>query len=393
MYGLVSLSVLRLSLSFLGAPSPVVSWDTLRAPILAVVGETSPLHPLLIGEISGIALDDAGHVFVSDFQEPRVLVLASDGRLLVTIGRKGRGPGEFTAPTGPVLDAQGRLYVRDLEQIVRFLPDPKTGLPTQFDRAIIGPTMAPWRSKLSSVIDQMGKFYFPLEVGLRDGLTHYAYRRYDATGRALDSLPVPLYPTSRASFAFVRTGPSGGRMVFGVNVVPFHPLPVWTPTPAGTLLSGSASIYELVETDVRQQPVRRITLPRTPVPIPERERADSAKALEQRIDSLPVPITEVSGVSEEVKARRLPTTYPMYVALATTASGELWVQRWPSPQFHDSTVLDVLSPTGQYQRTVIISRVCAGSPTFVVRNGLLACVVIDRESGAESTLIARVAPR
>jgi len=132
--------------------------------------------------------------------------------------------------------------------------------------------------------------------------------------------------------------------------------------------------------------------PRAPLSIPEPERGDSAKALERRIDSLPVPIGDVSGVSEEVKARRLPTTYPMYVALATTPPGEVWVQRWPPPQLRNHTVLDVLSPTGQYRRTVIIPRVCASSPTFVVRNGLLACVVIDQESGAESVLIARVAP-
>ncbi|NOT06976.1 MAG: hypothetical protein HOP28_02100 [Gemmatimonadales bacterium] len=335
-------------------------------------------------------MDDAGHVFVSDFQEPRILVLALDGQLLATIGRKGRGPGEFTAPTGPVVDAHGRLFVRNMEQVVRFLPDPKSGLPTQFDQAFTGPAMAPWRSKLGSVIDQMGRFHFPLQVGLRDGLTHYAYRRYDPAGRVLDSLPVPIYPTTRATFAGVRTGPGGGRMVFGVNVVPFHPMPTWIPTPAGTLLSGAANTYELMETSVRGERLRTISLAQPPIRIPERERAESAEALKRRIDSLPVPISEVSGASEEVKAGKLPSTYPMYVALAATPAGEIWVQRWPPPELRGRTVLDVFAPTGVYQRTVIISKACAVAPALIVRNGILACVVIDQESGAESVLIASV---
>jgi hypothetical protein len=363
--------------------------DTIRARVLATIGETSAT-PFLLGEISGLALDDSGRIYITDFQEPRIVVFSSRGRHLATIGRKGEGQGEFTAPTGPVIGADGSLYVRNMAQVVRFTPDPRSGISSRFDRTFTGPTYAPWRSKLASVIDRRGRFHFPLQVGRPDRLTHYAYRRYALDGRKLDSIPVPLHPTTRSSWASVPASPNSGRIVRGLNVVPFHPVPVWAVTNAGTILSGPADRYELMETDGEGRVLRTIRRDVPPVAIPERERAESLRALQRRIDSVPVPLSQVWGASEEVKRKRIPATYPFYTGIHVTRSDEIWVRRWSPPSLQGVTVFDVLNPRGTYVRTVLLPVVCASVPDLAVRGRTLACMAVDPESGAESVVVMQL---
>ena len=365
--------------------------DTIRGHVTAVIGEDAPRTPFLLGEVSSLALDQSGRVYVADFQIPRIVVFASDGRELATIGRKGQGPGEFTAPTGLVIAQNGTLYVRNMEQIVRFLPDPRTGLATRFDRALRGPALAPWRSKLPSTIDRDGRFYFPLEVGLPDGLTHYAYRRYAADGKELDSLPVPTYPTTRSSWASYPVSPGTGRMVAGVNVVPFHPIPVWTVTLSGTILSGPADKYELHETDIAAKVLRTITHAIPPQRIPAPERAESLRALKRRLDSLPVPLSAIKGASDEVRALRLPEFYPWYRAVGMVEeTGEVWVQRWTPPALRGSTVLDLFAANGSYQRTLVLPIDCVAQPTLVLRRLTVVCVQVAADTGAESVIVVHV---
>lgn len=368
--------------------SPVQRADTVRGRVLATIGETSAT-PFLLGEISGIALDDSGRVYIADFQDPRVVVFDGRGRHLATIGRKGQGPGEFTAPTGPTIGPDGALYVRNMEQVARFTRDPRTGIASRFDKSFVGPTMAPWRSKLPSVLDRTGRFHFPLEVGRPDGLTHYAYQRYARDGRKLDSIPVPLYPTSRSSWASVQISEGTGRVVRGLSMVPFHPVPVWAISNSGTIISGPADRYELTETDSLGRAIRTFRRTVTAERIPPRERGDSLRALKQRIDSLPIPIGQVRGASEEVKAQRLPDTYPFYRSLSVTPDGDLWVRRWSSGGLAKFTVVDVFQ-AGSYRRTIVLPMDCATMPSIVVRGRIAACMVVDADTGAESVVVAQL---
>lgn len=365
------------------------SADTVRATVTAVISEDSPSHPFLIGEISGLALDAAGRLYVTDFQEPRVLVFSQAGAHLATIGRKGQGPGEFQAPTGPVFGPDGTLFVRNMTQVVRFRPAAAGGIASRFERTFEGPPLAPWRSRLASAIDREGRFYFPLEAGYPDGLTHYAYARYTLDGRYVDSLMVPLYPTSRSSWASVPVAPGTGRVVRGVNTVPFHPWPQWTILPAGTLLSGAADDVGLAESDAKGKVLRQLRLNAGGAAIPAPERAESLAALKRRLDSIPVPLTQVRGMSEEVRERRLPSSYPAMRALLA-AGTEIWAVRWSPPALKASTVIDILSAEGRHLRTIVIPAACQPEPAIAVSGKTIACVVVDAETGAQGVAISRL---
>lgn len=380
--------VLVCSLGALVLPPRPLAADTLRARIVATISEESPRTPFLLGEISGLAWDAAGRLYVADFQDPRVVVFDSTGRHLATIGRKGEGPGEFTAPTGPIIAPDGSLYVRNMSRVQHFVKDAKSGLPTKFDRHFDGPPYAPWRSKLPSQIDAQGRLHFPLEATpTADMRTRYAYQRYRLDGTPLDSLGVPVHPTMRASWASVQTSAGGGRMVPGLNVVPFHPVPVWAVSGTGTIFSSPADRYLVQETDAAGRSLRQITVPDVPRPIPVAERAESTRMLSRRIDTLQVPFERIRGASAEVRERRLPTVYPAIIGLAVAPDGALWVRRWATPTSAPATVFDVVGPDGRVRETVRIPARCAPQPSVVVRGALGACVVIDPESGAEQVVL------
>jgi DNA-binding beta-propeller fold protein YncE len=59
----------------------------------------------------GLALDRQGHLFVADGVNHRVQVFAPDGRMVAVIGGLGSEPGKLRYPYDVAIDAAGRLYV------------------------------------------------------------------------------------------------------------------------------------------------------------------------------------------------------------------------------------------------------------------------------------------
>ena len=64
-------------------------------------------------EISGLAQDGGGRIWVTDAQGNDVRVFEADGRLAYRFGGFGTGPSQFTLPCCLAFDPQGRLWVRD----------------------------------------------------------------------------------------------------------------------------------------------------------------------------------------------------------------------------------------------------------------------------------------
>jgi hypothetical protein len=360
--------------------------DTVTARLAFRLAEKSPRTPAFLGEVSGFTFDRADRLFISDIAEAKVLMFGTDGKALGTIGRRGKGPNELEAPTGPVIGPDGSLFVRDMSEVERFAVDPKTGLPTQRGSSFAGPMYAPWRSFQPSVIDAERRFHFPQEIGRSDGKTHVAYRRYTLTGKALDSLPVPLFPTSRSSFASVEISPGTGRMVPGIATVPFHPHPAWAVTPRGTIVAGAATSDSLQETDAAGRVVRRFASGLVPPRIVARERAESARAFARRLDTLPVPAERIYGLSEESKARRLPERVPAFVNVVIADDGTPWLQRWPGAK--GATLFSAVRADGRPGRTLRVPATCATSPAPVLRGRRIACLERDPETGSEAVAVS-----
>jgi hypothetical protein len=72
--------------------------------------EEEPVEELL-AFVAGIAVDDAGNVYVVDGGNDRLVAFDADGGLLWTGGRSGQGPGEFDGPNAVAWDGNDLLYV------------------------------------------------------------------------------------------------------------------------------------------------------------------------------------------------------------------------------------------------------------------------------------------
>lgn len=77
------------------------------------IGAAEGEAPYLFGRVSGVAADRDGRIFVADAQADTVRVFDPDGVFLISIGRGGQGPGEFSRPCCLGFGSDGRLWVRD----------------------------------------------------------------------------------------------------------------------------------------------------------------------------------------------------------------------------------------------------------------------------------------
>ena len=78
--------------------------------------------PTLLPDPVAVAFDGSGLLYVVDQERSRVIVFDREGKIIRTIGSRGRGPGQLLAPSAVAVDAAGRVYVADTGngRIVRF---------------------------------------------------------------------------------------------------------------------------------------------------------------------------------------------------------------------------------------------------------------------------------
>jgi DNA-binding beta-propeller fold protein YncE len=77
---------------------------------------------------TNLAVGPGGELYVSDgYGNARVHKFTADGRLLLSWGEPGSGPGQFRLPHGIAVDRQGTVYVADREnsRVQLFTPDGK----------------------------------------------------------------------------------------------------------------------------------------------------------------------------------------------------------------------------------------------------------------------------
>jgi len=60
-----------------------------------------------------IAVDSQGNIFVLDTGNHRIQKFNREGKHLLTVGRKGQGPGEFSFPSALFIAKDGTIYVKD----------------------------------------------------------------------------------------------------------------------------------------------------------------------------------------------------------------------------------------------------------------------------------------
>jgi len=300
------------------------------------------------------------------------------------LARQGEGPGEISGwPADLTFDADGKLYVRDGTRITVFAPRTPAGLPDSV--AAVWPlpgwgNLASTRSRPSG----SGDYYYPAELHRGNQPPRYFYLPFRGGTPTGDTLEVPSYSgITHRQDAMIPVG-ANARTVEGLSHVPFAAVPSWDVTFAGSLLSSDGSEYALVETALNGDTLRTIHGPASaPRTIPPQERADSARALESRLDALPVPVDQVMHLGPGVRERQLPHTLPSVVGINVAVDGSVWVEQWPPEGRGDSRFYDVLDPDGKLQRRIVLEASLVQDPPPFFRSQYVVGVIRDPDTGVE----------
>lgn len=360
--------------------------DTLRLPLLWSVVEGEHETADSLGKLTGIAMDANGTVYVSDFAEHKIWVFDARGRSQRAIGRQGQGPGEFQSPTGIAIGPDSRLYVRDQSHVSRFIRDAATARLSRFETRYNGGAMNDWTSTLASRFDAQGRLYYP-NFNLMDRSRQMGqWWVFAASGQRVDSIAVPVIENVPPGWASVRLSANSGRLLPGLNHVPFAGMPSWDVTPRGTVIYASGQEYLIREVDRSGRLVREFRRTTPPLRIPAAERRDSLTALRRRVDSIAhIPRAQVSGVPDEVWAMRLPETYAPILEVFAAPDGLVWVRRWV-PNGHRRSVFDVFEADGRFKTVVELPAHLLPGITPVLWLDAVAGIGSDPETGAMTVL-------
>jgi DNA-binding beta-propeller fold protein YncE len=95
----------------------VIVYDADTYKLLRRIGTAGKNHTLTsqgdFGAPQGVALDADGNVYVTDTLNDRVEVFDADGGFISTFGKNGDGPGFFERPKGIAVDSDGHVWVAD----------------------------------------------------------------------------------------------------------------------------------------------------------------------------------------------------------------------------------------------------------------------------------------
>ena len=77
------------------------------------IGEAEGEENYMFGQNIGFFTDEDGNFYVSDFDANRIQKYDPEGRYLLTIGREGQGPGEFSSLSLIRFDKDSNIYIND----------------------------------------------------------------------------------------------------------------------------------------------------------------------------------------------------------------------------------------------------------------------------------------
>ena len=151
---------------------------------------------------------------------------------------------------------------------------------------------------------------------------------------------------------------------------------------------GDGETYELREYDQDGRLLRTISGPELePRAVPRAERADSLRALEARIDSLPVPLDDVFSVAPEIRRGEIPDSLPGFIGVHVGASDRIWVERWPLEGMGSSRYYDVLEYDGRYAGTVVVPAPLMSDPPPFFGEEIIVGVVRDPVTDVQSVVV------
>lgn len=332
------------------------------------IGEAMSEGPDLFGAIFSFDVDAWGRVFVLDDHAQEVRIFDSDGAFVRTVGRKGEGPGEFTQAGSVDLSRNGEIWVMGMS-LGRVSIFDTTGTYLRGERTNTGGRiMKPYPGGF----DPMGRYNVVTLPGVMREMA-----RFDQSFNPIDTISLPESPVEAEYFEVVN---EDGFATMSV-AVPFQGFMTWRFSPAGTVWTLLTGRYELTETTVGGEVLRRVAKDHEPIPVTNEERERAIENLEW--------FTDQGG---RIDRSKFPESKPSTASFFIDDEGNLWVERQVAAADADDAgrIFDLFDREGRFLGTVRLPFSLAWSrPRPVVRDGVLWGVTRD-EVGVAYVVRARI---
>lgn len=266
-----------------------------------------------IGDIGGLAADDAGHVFVMQRSPVTIKMYGPDGEWIRDIGREGSGPGEFQ---------NGMLAVHGDTVIVQ---DPNNSRMTllRTDGSFVAAhpsqccffwsTFPIFEGGLAAIIGPPP----PSDSAQRSAA--YYLTRMDGT--VADTIIVAFGEPEAGRTWMVTMKRGNNTSMMGMNI-PLQPQETFAFFRDPVEVGGTTSSYRLVVRRLGGDTLRTFTAPAGTVQITPAQRDSIFAAQMERMDE-----GWRTAFAEVAKASDIPTTWPAWSDVATDQTGHVWVGR------------------------------------------------------------------
>jgi hypothetical protein len=322
-------------------------WGTSRLVEELRIGVADGADHLMFGQVGAIAVRANGEILVYDGQATALRRFGPDGTFLGTISREGSGPGEYRNAAGMTVLRDGRLVLHDFGNSRFNVYSADTSLLATWS---LPTDVAEWRPVHAH---DGGSIYLYDQVR-REGERERRpiLVRLDAQGDPGDTTEIQLVERETPGLEVRSATRSVGALV------PFHPLPHWTVTPRGELVTVDGARYA-IDIHRRDGSVLRLARGVADVPVSEAERVAEEERITARFRRF-VPTWNWDGP-------RIPATKPPIDFLHAGEDGSLWVrvaqpgtaiaesERVPGLRsfVREPLVFDVFAPDGRFRGQVL----------------------------------------
>jgi len=355
----------------MGGPDRFLDWEP--EEVFAVGGFDAP-DWATFGEVTDVAFDDDGNLYLFDAQVAQVTVVSPEGEFLRTVGRRGDGPGEIGQALAMAVFPDGRIAVSDMGKRGVVLYDREgewlgnvaldmtaEGLP--------GPDMTPHpgggllsSQPLRMFVRDEGSDDRP-EPEARATRPIFLYRTSeDGESREIYGAWDPPEPTNDDETTLTAGGSGGNRMMFRMA-----PLQAFRPglhtaiLPDGRVAVADSTDYRIRLFQPDGTPVGDLRRPLAPTPVTDRiremERDRQLAELDQDGGGLRVmggggavtfdQAQVRQALRDRIEGMSFYPEVPVVTELAADRSGRLWVQRSGALPGEEGPV-DLITPDGRY---------------------------------------------
>jgi hypothetical protein len=266
------------------------------------IGEVGGREEYMFSEIGTLAVDDEERIYVSDRKETHIKVFDRDGVYLMTIGRKGQGPGEFERISGMQITHQKELLVFDMSmrRLSFFTVDGK--LIETLSISELRPFELNVNSKRNYIIKSVA-------IDLSTNQSISELKMYDANLSLLETIAAP--------------GPSD---IFN----PFDPFFIWKLAKNDNIVYGYNETYVLQILDPGGKLIKKIVREYDPVKITKEEKQEAEKKYS--------PSNKID----------YPSFRPAYRYFTLDDEGRIYVQTFEKTEDGNGYYFDILDSEGKY---------------------------------------------